>query len=364
VRPAEVRVAFDADRITATHARGVADRATGRRVTIDDPVRVASVSKLVVALGVMRLVERGVLDLDADVTDRLGWRLRHPAYPHVPITLRLLLSHRSGLTDGVDYIVPLGTRMGDAVADPKAWDAAHAPGSWFAYTNLNFGVIASVMEAATGERFDRVMAREVLAPLKLDACYNWGAGCSDAAVARAVVLYRASGEVARDDLRGVRPPCPVATSGECDLSAYRPGENGALFSPQGGLRISMRDLATIGRMLLRRGDGFLSAASIAELERVAWTYDGGNGDTSQGFYCRYGLATQTLSARVAGCEDDLFTNGATWVGHAGEAYALRSGLWIDRASGRGIAFFATAVKDGSKGRSRYSREEEQLAQGR
>jgi CubicO group peptidase (beta-lactamase class C family) len=190
--------------------------------------------------------------------------------------------------------------MGDAVADPKAWDAAHAPGSWFAYTNLNFGVIASVMEAATGERFDRVMAREVLAPLKLDACYNWGAGCSDAAVARAVVLYRASGEVARDDLRGVRPPCPVATSGECDLSAYRPGENGALFSPQGGLRISMRDLATIGRMLLRRGDGFLSAASIAELERVAWTYDGGNGDTSQGFYCRYGLATQTRSAPACG----------------------------------------------------------------
>ncbi|MES2902901.1 MAG: serine hydrolase, partial [Pseudomonadota bacterium] len=55
-----------------------------------------------------------------------------------------------------------------------------------------------------------------------------------------------------------------------------------------------------------------------------------------------------------------FADGATWVGHAGEAYALRSGLWIDRARERGVAFFTTAVKDGSKGRSRYSAEEERL----
>ncbi|MES2336780.1 MAG: serine hydrolase domain-containing protein [Pseudomonadota bacterium] len=360
-RPAEVRVGFDLAGDTSVQARGQADRATRRRVTADDPVRVASISKLVVALGVMRLVERGTLDLDADVSDVLGWRLRNPAFPDAPVTLRLLLSHRSGLTDGIDYIVPLGVRMEDAVADPKAWDAAHRPGSYFRYTNLNFGVIATVMEAATGERFDRIMARTVIAPLKLDACYNWGDGCSDAAVARAVVLYRANGDVARDDLGGKRPACPVVATAGCDLAAYRPGENGAIFSPQGGLRISMRDLATIGRMLLKRGDGFLKPESIAAIEAAAWTFDGSNGDTSQGFYCRYGLATQTLPTPRPGCEDDLFADGATWMGHAGEAYALRSGLWIDRVRGRGVAFFAGAVKDGSKGRSRFSAEEERLA---
>lgn len=360
-RPAEVHVGFDATGETSVHARGLADRPTRRRVTPDDPVRVASISKLVVALGVMRLVERGRLDLDADVSDRLGWKLRNPAFPDTPVTLRLLLSHRSSLTDGVDYIVPLGVRMQDAVADPKAWDGAHAPGAYFRYANLNFGVIATVMEAATGERFDRLMTREVLAPLGLDACYNWGAGCSDAAVARAVVLYRANGDVARDDLNGQRPACPVVAKAGCDLAAYRPGDNGAIFSPQGGLRISMRDLAKVGRMLLRRGDGFLKPESIATIEARTWTFDGANGDTSQGFYCRYGLATQTVPTRREGCEDDLFADGATWVGHAGEAYALRSGLWIDRARGRGVAFFASAVRDGSKGESRYSVEEERLA---
>lgn len=361
-RPAEVRVGFDSAGERSVDARGLADRVARRRVTADDPVRVASVSKLVVALGVMRLVEAGTLDLDRDVSDWLGWRLRNPAHPDTPITLRLLLSHRSSLTDGIDYIVPLGVRMQDAVADPKAWDAGHPPGRYFRYTNLNFGVIATVIERATGDRFDRVMAREVLAPLGLDACYNWGAGCSDAAIARAVVLYRANGDVARDDLSGRRPDCPVVAVQGCDLAGYRPGNNGAIFSPQGGLRISMRDLGKIGRMLLQNGGGFLRPESVAAIEAAAWTFDGSNGDTAQGFYCRYGLATQTVPTRVAGCEDDLFGDRRTWVGHAGEAYALRSGLWIDRASGRGVAFFATAVADASKGkRSRYSAEDERLA---
>ena len=48
----------------ASFAEGIADPQSGRRVTADDPVRVASVSKMVVAIGVMKLVEAGKLDLD------------------------------------------------------------------------------------------------------------------------------------------------------------------------------------------------------------------------------------------------------------------------------------------------------------
>ncbi|MEI9849524.1 MAG: hypothetical protein WDN24_00120 [Sphingomonas sp.] len=68
--------------------------------------------------------------------------------------------------------------------------------------------------------------------------------------------------------------------------------------------------------------------------------------------------------RRRGCADDLFGDGRARAGHAGEAYALRSGLWIDRASGTGVAFFATAVEDGSRGRSAFSREEERVARTR
>ncbi|HWK36080.1 serine hydrolase domain-containing protein [Sphingomonas sp.] len=362
-QPAEARVTFDASRILSEHAAGIADRGTGRRVTPADPVRVASISKLVVALGVMRLVEARTLDLDRDVSDYLGWRLRNPAFPDTPITLRLLLSHRSSLTDGIDYIIPVGVRVQDALADPKAWDAAHAPGTYFRYTNLNFPVIGTAMERAAGERFDRLMQREVFRPLGLDGCYNWS-GCSDAAVARAVVLYRANGDVARDDLHGVRPACPTVAKGPCDLTSYRIGDNGGMFSPQGGMNISMRDLARVGQMLLRRGGDFLTPASIATIETPVWTFDGTNGDNDQGFTCQYGLATHSLPTARPGCDDDLFGDGRPRVGHSGEAYALRSGLWIDRARGTGVAFFATAVADGSKGETRFSPQEERLARGR
>ena len=291
--PADVPYAwatFDRDGVTASGASGLADRARGRALTIDDPVRIASISKLVVALGVMRLVEQGRLDLDQDVSEWLGWPLRNPAFPDRPVTLRLLLSHRSSLKDDVDYAIPLGRTLRQALADRAAFDSEHPPGAHFRYANLNFPVVASVMERATGERFDRLMAGLVLEPLGLDACFNWTT-CSDSAVVRAAILYAPDGSVVRDDLGGRRPDCPVlAPEGvACDLDLYRPGENGALFSPQGGLRISVRDLATVGRLVLNGGwhggRRFLSYSSLREMFTPHWRFDGDNGETEGGFYC-------------------------------------------------------------------------------
>ena len=358
--PGQARVTFDRTRIMTIRAGGVADRSTGRLTTVDDPVRVASISKLVVALGVMRLVEARKLSLDRDVSHWLGWQLRNPAFPEKVITLRLLLSHQSSLTDGADYLVPLGERLQDRLSDPKAWDAVNAPGGYFRYANINFPVIASVIEKATGERFDKIMTRTVFAPLKIDAGFNWS-GSSAAKVARAVVLYDINGPVRRDDLRGRLPPCPVFTQadGKCDLSAYKIGDNGALFSPQGGMRISMRDLATIGQVLLRGGKGFLKPASMKMLTTPLWQFDGKNGETEGGFFCRYGLAVHTLAMPGAGCKDDPFGDGRVRIGHAGEAYGLRSGLWVDPKGGKGVAFFASAVADDEpKGKSAFTRVEE------
>lgn len=358
---------FDARGITHSGAVGLADRGSGRALTIDDPVRIASITKLHVALGVMRLVEQGRLDLDADVSSYLGWKLRNPAYPDSPITLRLLLSHRSSIRDGIDYwLIPATGRIEDALRDPKAWDSEHPPGAYFRYSNLGFPVVASAMEAATGERFDSLMQRLVFGPLQLEACLNWTT-CSDPTVARAVVLYAPDGSVKRDDLHGRRPDCPgvPGPDGGCDLSGYRPGTNGAIWSPQGGLRVSIRDLAKVGGLLLRRGrlpDGsrFLSDSSLAEMERPHWRFDGSNGDTEGDFYCGYGLAVQVLSQ--CSPKDDPFGDSRPRLGHAGDAYGLRGGLWIDPKTGKGAAYFATGLGDDPpKGRSSYRAIEEWLA---
>ncbi|GAA3920338.1 serine hydrolase domain-containing protein [Luteimonas lutimaris] len=375
---AAVRVTFDRDGITSSQAWGVADKATGRRVTAGDPVRVASISKLVTTIGVLRLVEAGKLDLDADAGDLLGFPLRNPAFPNVPVTLRMLLSHRSSLTDAAGYWqTPLGGQVRDILDDPRAWDGEHAPGSWFRYTNLNFPLVAQIMERATGERFDELMQRLVLQPLGIEGCFNW-ATCNDAAVARAVVIYDGDGKPNKDDLHGARPACAVteATDGSCDLSQWRPGDNGALFSPQGGLRISANGLARIGRMLLNDGelDGvrLLSPASVQAMATPLWqfapgkglTYEEDTGDVGDGFFCRYGMAAQTLATPVEGCRDDPFGDGIARVGHSGSAYGLESGLWLDRDGGNGVAWFLTGMPgDRLGGCSAFSAAEEALAHG-
>ena len=349
---AEVGVAFDRNRDIASFADGIADPLSRRRVTIDDPVRVASVSKMVTAIGVMQLVDTGKLDLNSDVSRWLGWPLRNPAFPDRPITLSMLLSHTASVREhDDDYVIPLGGSLRTVMEDPRNWDARHGPGDgYFSYVNLNYPIIASIVEKVTGERFDTWMHDHVLAPMKLDACFNWPT-CSDAAVAHAVELDSPAGKPLKDDLHGVRPDCPVfVKSGEgCDLGRWTLGANGSLFAPQGGLRISARGLARIGRMLLNGGevDGvrILSPQAVNVLLAQVWRFDGSNGQTDGGFYCSAGNGTHRIPNRVPGCADDLGTRGAILTGHAGDAYGMKSGLWIDWNRGRGIAYFVTGVGD-------------------
>ena len=84
----------------------------------------------------------------------------------------------------------------------------------------------------------------------------------------------------------------------------------------------------------------------------------------RGFFCRYGLAVQTLATPRDGCRDDPFGDGIERVGHSGSAYHLFSGLWVDRTAGTGVAYFATGVPDArTGGHSAFSAVEERLARG-
>lgn len=342
-------VVVDANGERRAEAYGRAVIAPERAMTVDTPVRVASVSKLVTAIGAMRLVEQGTLDLDRDVSAYLGWTLRNPSAPDVPVTLRMLLSHTSTVIDDGGYFWPLGTRLQDVVG-PKSWNAGERPGDWFSYANLNFGLVGAAMEGATGERFDRLMTRLLFAPLGIDACFNWS-GCSAETLAKAGTLYRKGIDetgwrpegpwVPQIDGPGtVPPPCLVRTAvpgTACDVSAIPAGENGALFAPQGGLRISARDLGKLARLLLREGevDGvrLLQPKSVREMLKPQWR--GGRAGETYGALMRcYGLSVHCLTGERAG-----------WHGHLGDAYGLWSGLWIEPSRGRGYVYVVAGTAD-------------------
>lgn len=337
--PATVVVGFDRETITPLIVEGLANKEAGRKLEANDPVRIASISKLIMALTALRLMDEGKLDLDKDVSDYLGWTLRSPHHPDAPVTLAHLLSHRAGLSDKGGYSIPLGDSLEAKLADPASWRDTGPPGeAAFEYANLGSPIVATALEAASGERYDRLVERLVFAPLGVKACFNW-IGCGPELEARAVTLYRHSGEIAADGPDRLPPACtiPVAEGQACDLDAYVPGTNASIFGPQGSVRIGMVDLARIGQGLMRAQDsGFLKTETIKRFAGSAFAGKTG----AEELFCHYGQGLQVIEMWAAGCDDTLFGTGP-WLGHPGEAYGLLSGLWFNPITKQGFVYFAT-----------------------
>ena len=345
------------------------DSANNVPTTSATKFRVASISKLVATIGVMQLVERGKLALDADVSDILGFSLRNPHYPARLITLAMLLSHTSSIRDsdghgGDLYTLPLSRTISEFFDPDNVYYAGGAhwgkagqePGKYFTYCNLNFGLVGTVIEAASGQRFDQYMREQIFAPLGIDASYNvddFGADSSESVA----TLYRKQSSNGRWDPEGVwvpqmdnlRAKKSKPTHETSALAAYTIGTNGTLFSPQGGLRISASDLALIGMLICNEGEvngvRLLRAESVPRLLAERWSYDGVNGDTYGGLMRAWGLSAQLIvDASCPADGDRLVENVARkWVGHAGDAYGLHSGLWLDPASGLGIVYIVGGI---------------------
>ena len=304
----------------------------------DAPFRVASMSKAVVGLTALRLSDAGLVDLDADVSDALGFELRHPEMPSTPITLSQLLSHTSGIRDSAVYWVPAPGSLADVLQTVTFIPLeGAAPGTYFEYANLNTGIAATVLEAVTGERFDRLADRVVLSTLGLDAGFNW----SDVSLARrraGATLYR-RGETGEwsvqidgpDGLMGTAPT--ILAEAGFSLDDYAVGSNGTLFSPQGGLRASLTDLAVLAGAYARE----------PELLRPRWTLDAdrGNGDHQDDFFQAMGLGVLSYPA-----ERSPFPNRSVY-GHHGEAYGLHGAFWILPDLDAQIAYSAVAIPEGA-----------------
>lgn len=330
---------------------------TGRRnIALNLPVndstryRIASISKLVTAIGLMRLYELGAFGLDDDVSTALGFSFRNPAFPATPITYRMLLSHTSSFQDGTGYADFLSATYGTTPPPPISelavpggdWYTSNmwrteAPGTFFTYSNANFGIVGTLIEALSGQRFDAYMRQHVLLPLGIHGSYNVQdlTGVTDLAV-----LYRNSVPQS-DNYNGVVPPAP-------DLSQHVIGSNGLFFAPQGGLRASALELARFAILLANEGSyegtALLQPATVAQMLGNEWTWSGSNGDNYYGLFRSWGLGVHRITAQPGG---DVVFPGTALFGHAGEAYGLISDLYVDTAGGFGLVFITNGYTPGN-----------------
>lgn len=351
--------------------------------------RVASISKMAVAMCALAMAERGLFDIDEDLSRYLGWPLRNPSYPDAPISAALVLSHRSSLRDGPGYSLPLGCALreffepggrgyhdGLHFARPKPGQASRAPGDYFSYCNLGYGVLATTLEKAAGERFDRLIKRLILEPLGTEASFNVNLLSNDA-FARLSPIFRTGAEgdytpgaswvPQVDAYGGARPalPCQALPSlGPEALDAYVPGTNGTLFSPQGGMRATIEDVAAIGLCLAGgglapNGRRVLSRESVAAMTSERWRYDPAarNGDNYGGLIRVSGLGLMKGAAAfdAEGGDRLLPEGGPKLWGHHADAYGLLGGCMFDPDSGKGFAhIIGGTAEDPEKLRGRHS----------
>ncbi|TMP77841.1 hypothetical protein CWB73_18680 [Pseudoalteromonas phenolica] len=153
--------------------------------------QVASVSKLVTGTAVIKLYEQGKLKLDDDINQYLPFSVRNPHFPDTPITIRMLLSHVSSISDGSFF---LGSPYWDLYQDigkktfkPEAlaqfiegyftsrseyYDQGNnfntsKPGTQPEYSNVAYGLLGYLVEHVSGMPFYEFCKQEIFTPLEM-----------------------------------------------------------------------------------------------------------------------------------------------------------------------------------------------------
>lgn len=305
--------------------------------------RIASTSKAVASLGLMKLYDQKKFKLDDDVSKTLGFEMRNPNFPNVPITFAMILSHTSSINDGAGYDGFLAATYKEKIPNISSVlliDGAnyskdmwlnHKPGTFFTYSNLNFGLVGTLIEKLSHTRFDVFMKTEILQPLGFSAGYS----IQDVTdIGNVAVLYRTENndwKPQKDNYKGVKPA-------PSDMTTYEIGTNGAYFGPQGGLRATATDLIKFLKFLQSDGKSVPKLISKKTLQRMQvsqWIFDGKNGDDFAGFFKQYGLGLHQINTSTTDAVADVNIFGK-FIGHAGDAYGLISDAYYSEKQNFGV----------------------------
>lgn len=323
-------------------AFGVRDLGTGVPFTLDTICNVASLTKAVVTLAVMQLVERGRLDLDVPLSgvlpaagalkviagrDAEGLVLRDPASP---VTLRQALTHTAGFTydfANEDYLAIMertGVREGQ-----RAWlnmPLLFDPGTRYTY-GIGIDWAAQALEVVTGQTLEAYIQQHISGPLGMAASWR---------ITPAMRARMASIHQRRPD--GTVVPTDLASPQDYEI------ETGG-----GGIHTTVRDYGKFVRMILNRGlsdDGtrLVSEDTIALMSRAdsapnnavtpiraVLKWKSNDGEFFPNLPKRYGLGFMINESRAP---TGRSAGSLAWAGSPNCYY------WIDPAAGVAGVFMA------------------------
>ena len=302
-------------------AFGYKDLDTKEPLSTSHMMRIASISKSFTATGLMKQVEKGIISLDDDISDLIGFKIRNPHHPEVPITLRMVLSHTASIRDPENYSTL--DHLNPAInGDCAASFYEYKPGEGYNYSNLGLNLAGTILEKVTNVRFDQYVRDSIILPLGLEGGHNIDVLDSS----RIASLYRRhNGEYVKS---------PAYGSVAHRLDNYTMGYSAPIFSPTGGVKISAQDLAQYMKMHMNYGElngvRIMSEESAKTMQTPVWMIQNIHEWEEQ-----YGLC---LKEFVDFIDNPRYnTPGNYPIGHTGDAYGLRSIIIWSPADGWGIA---------------------------
>lgn len=310
---------FDAEGITGRLSFGEARK--GIKAEMDTVFRIASVSKMITAMGIMRLKEQGKINLDKDVAAYYPISLRHPKAKETPITLRMLLSHRAAIHDGEGYNAGIVKNEKASELLQKDSFSAHLPGEKWEYSNFGAGLAGAVVESATGVDFEELMQREVFAPLQVEATFYPQKVKGTLADAWRILPPRKQPNF-HAQKRQARP-----------MPQEWPDAERHYNLAHGNLCISAENLAKLGIALME--PGFLQEETLKEMRHIL---------------CPFGERAHNLSQGIGTfILQDATIAPHTIYGHQGMAYGACHGLFFDPETKRGLVILTSGVSEARRG---------------
>jgi len=184
-RPSVVAGIIYNDSLVWSKGYGYYDIENQKLATTDTLYLQASVSKTITATALMQLYEQGKFNLTDDVNKYLSFEMRNPNHPNIPITIEMILSHRSSLADDNLYWLCLSYLPGDpdVLSFPNPWleeyltpgGSAYSSSTWseakpgekYFYANVGFSIIGYLVEILSNQDFNEYCKEYIFEPLEM-----------------------------------------------------------------------------------------------------------------------------------------------------------------------------------------------------